>query len=56
MGLETLHTLLLDPEIGCGLSAAFGLNLVLDGLSLVKRTQASPLNSRDVDEHISTAA
>jgi hypothetical protein len=47
---------LLDPEIGCGLFAALSLNLVLDGLSLVERTQASPLNSRDVDKHIFATA
>ena len=47
---------LLDPKISCGLSAAFALNLVLDGLSLVERMQASPLNSRDVDKHIFATA
>jgi hypothetical protein len=41
-----------DPKIGRGLSAAIALNLVLDGLSLVERAQASPLNSRDMDKHI----
>ena len=48
--------LLLDPKIGCGLSAALALNLVLDGLSLVERTQPSPLDSRDVDKHIFATA
>jgi len=47
---------LLDPKIGRGLSAAIALNLVLDGLSLVERTQASLLNSRDVDKHIFATA
>jgi hypothetical protein len=47
---------LLNPKIGRGLSAAISLNLVLDGLSLVERTQASPLNSRDVDKHIFATA
>jgi hypothetical protein len=47
---------LLDPKIGRGLSAAIALNLVLDGLSLVERRQASPLNSRDVDKHIFATA
>ena len=47
---------LLDPEIGRGLFAAIALNLVLDGLSLVERTQASPFNSRDVDKHIFATA
>ena len=45
-----------DPKIGRGLSAAIALNLVLDGLSLVKRTKPGPLNSGDVNEHIATAA
>jgi hypothetical protein len=45
-----------DPKIGRGLSAAIALNLVLDGLSLVERTQASPLNSRDMDKHIFATA
>src|SRR6516162_356565 len=47
---------LLDPKIGRGLSAAIALNVVLDGLSLVERTQAGPLNSRDVDKHIFATA
>jgi hypothetical protein len=47
---------LLDPKIGRGLFAAIALNLVLDGLSLVERTQASPFNSRDVDKHIFATA
>ena len=47
---------LLDPKIGRGFSAAIPLNLVLDGLSLVERTQASLLNSRDVDKHIFATA
>ena len=38
-----------DPKIGRGLFAAIALNLVLDGLSLVERTQPGPLDSRDVD-------
>ena len=45
-----------DPKIGRGLSAAIALNLVLDGLSLVERTQASSLNGRDVDKHIFATA
>jgi hypothetical protein len=44
---------LLDPKISRGLFASIALNLVLDGLSVVERTQPGPLNSRDVDEHIS---
>ena len=36
-----------DPKIGRGLSAAIALNLVLDGLSLVERTQA-PNERRNV--------
>src|SRR6266566_5289375 len=47
---------LLDPKIGRGLFASIVLNLVLDGLSLVERTQPGPLNSRDVDEHIFATA
>jgi len=47
---------LLDPKIGRGLFAAIALNLVLDGLSVVECTQSSPLNSRDVDEHIFATA
>jgi hypothetical protein len=47
---------LLDPKIGCGLSAAIALNLVLDGLSLVERMQPGPFDSGDVNEHIAAAA
>ena len=47
---------LLDPEIDRGVFTSIVLNLVLDGLSLIERTQPGPLNSRDVDKHISATA
>jgi hypothetical protein len=40
-------------EVDRGLFPPIARNLVLDGLSLVKRTQPGPLNCRNVDEHIS---
>ena len=45
-----------DSKIDRGLFAAIALNLVLDGLPVVERTQPGPLNSRDVDEHIFATA
>jgi hypothetical protein len=53
---DNIEMPLLDPKIGRGLFAAIALNLVLDGLSFVKRTQPGPFNSGDVDEHIFAAA
>jgi len=45
-----------DSKIDRGLFAAIALNLVLDGLPVVERTQPGSLNSRDVDEHIFATA
>ena len=47
---------LLDPKIGRGLFTAIALDLVLDGLSLIERTQPGPLNGRDVDKDIFATA
>ena len=47
---------LLHSKIDRGLFAAIALNLVLDGLPVVERTQPGPLNSRDVDEYIFATA
>jgi hypothetical protein len=45
-----------DSKIDRGLFASIALNLILDGLPVVERTQPGPLNSRDVDEHIFATA
>ena len=51
--IDNIDMPLLDPKIDRGLFTAIALDLVLDGLSLIERTQPGPLNSRDVDKHIS---
>jgi hypothetical protein len=49
---DNTDTHYLTLKIGRGLFATIALDFVLDGLSLVERTQPGPLNGRDVDEHI----